>query len=84
MPKRGVPFDRMPNYFFGHNSVTQPFVVSKTEKTPIKILKTPKMKFFTKNSWHIITNYDSPCMKMRGHYTILNCSKMSNLGTTVS
>ena len=69
---------------FSHKSVTQPFPILKTEKTHSRILKLPQKYFFTKKSWYIISNYDSPCMKMGVHFTILNHSKMSRLGTRVS
>ena len=69
---------------FGHKSVTQPFPILKTEKTPCRILKTPQKWLFYLKSWHIITNYDSPCMKTGGHFTMLNPSKMSRLGAIVS
>ena len=65
-------------------SVTQPFSILKTEKTPGKILEKPKNDFFTKKSCHIIMNYDSPCMKMGGHFTITNLSKMNHLAATAS
>ena len=42
------------------------------------------MTFFTKKTCHSITNYDSPYMKMGGHYTILNPSKMSRLAAMAS
>ena len=47
----------------------QPFTILTTEKTLSKILKkTPKNDFFTKKSWHIITNYGSPYMKLHSLY----------------
>ena len=62
-------------------SGTQPFSILKTEK---QNTKTPKNDFLTKKTCHIIANYDSPCMKMGGHFTILNHSKMSRLGARAS
>ena len=43
----------------------EPFEHSaRDQKLRSKILEPPKNDFFTKKTCHIITNYDSPCIKM--------------------